>query len=276
MQLKGRAFRPGDGMVIISAIGSLFIGNMPRVLADPPDIHGMLIVGEKTVYLSHLSMPPPSHHRFQAIFEAELPNQKAYTSDRSANPNQLIYTINPAPFVLEKLNPNLGQAFAKSFPVRTIERGHFEKIEPNEKILVKSGIVNIKRVLLFRQYEQGARPIKQLRYLLFGKNGELFLAHIINGSPDFDHVLTASSVSPSPSEAELNAGLIVEIDNRTNTIRHRLIDSLTVNGEAINTEDGRRRTMQIASGRTLYLEEGELSSPPNYKTTDEERRARFP
>lgn len=250
---------------------------------DGPAIHGMLIAGEKTVYLSHLPMFQESRgsvqpHRFQAIFEVELPNQSAYSSDRAANPNQRIYTLQPAPFILQSLDPRDPKpALSTSFPVSTIERGHFEKQEANQKVLVRSGNVKIKRVLQFRQFDVGARPIPELRYLLFGKGGELFLAHFINGAPDFDHVLTVRSVSPALSEGELNAGILVEIPNRANTIRNRLVDSLTVDARPVSPGSAGSRPLRIATGRTLYLEEGELLLPAKMtSTTDEERQAGFP
>lgn len=147
-----------------------------------------------------------------------------------------------------------------------------------KKILVRSGNVKIKRVLHFREYKQGASPIPQLRYLLFGKGGELFLAHFINGAPDFDHVLTVRTVSPALSEAEVNAGILVEIPQRANTIKNRLVDSLTVDAETVSTSDANRRPLKIATGRTLYLEEGDLMVPPipGDQTTEQEKKAGFP
>lgn len=241
---------------------------------DLPFVHGMLIVGERTVYLSHLSMFPKSPHRFQAIFEAELPNQAVYTSDRASNPNQRIYTLEPEKFVLTDLVPTQqGPAPMTSIPVKTIQRGHFEpKPEQNKKILVQSGNVRIKRVLHFREYQPGAKPIPQLRYLLFGTGSDLFLAHFINGAPDFDHILSVRTLSPSPNEEDLKAGILVDIPNRRNTIKDRLVDSLTVDGTTVVS----RQPMKIATGRTLYLEEGELLPKPVFDTTTEEKKAGFP
>lgn len=241
---------------------------------DLPHVHGMLIVGERTVYLSHLSMFPKSPHRFQAIFEVELPNQAAYTSDRASNPNQRIYTLEPERFVLTDLIPTQqGQAPMTSIPVKTMQRGHFErKSEQNKKILAQSGNVRIKRVLHFREYQPGASPIPKLRYLIFGTGADLFLAHFINGAPDFDHILSVRALSPSPSEADLKAGILVDIPNRRNTIKDRLVDSLTVDGTTVAS----RQPMKIATGRTLYLEEGELLPKPDFDTTAEEKKAGFP
>lgn len=275
MQAKSYPLLLGMAIAILSVWSSIIA---PQVHAqtgpiDLPAVHGMLIVGSRTVYLSHLSMFPKSPHRFQAIFEVELPNQTAYTSDRARNPDQRIYTLEPARFVLKDLmSTQQGPAPMTSIPVQTIQRGHFEKPEINEKILVQSGNAKVKRVLHFQEYKTGEIPIPQLRYLLFGTEGDLFLAHYINGAPDFDHVLTVRTLSPSPSEEDLKAGIFVEIPNRLNTIKDRLVDSLTVDGEIVAS----RQLLKIATGRTLYLEEGELLNPPNFKTTAEEKKAGFP
>jgi hypothetical protein len=93
----------------------------------------------------------------------------------------------------------------------------------------------MKRVLHFREYKPGANPLPQLRYLLFDKGSELFLAHFINGAPDFDNVQTVRTVSPALSEAEMNAGILVEIPKLANTIKNRLLDSLTVDAETVST-----------------------------------------
>ena len=169
MNLRIHSVLIGAVAAILIAWASLPIAHSQPRPADRPAIHGMLIVGEKAVYLSHLPMfqeSPGSFqpHRFQAIFEVELPDKTAYTSDRAANPNQRIYTIQPARFTLQSLNPDDPRpALSTSFPVRTIERGHFEKAETNEKVLVASGNVKIKPVLHFREFKQGASPIPQLR-----------------------------------------------------------------------------------------------------------------
>jgi hypothetical protein len=89
-------------VALLAACSSLLI---PQVHAQAwpmelPTVHGMLIVGERVVFLSHLSILPESPHRFQAIFEVYLPNQTAYASDRARNPKQRIYTLEPKSFVL--------------------------------------------------------------------------------------------------------------------------------------------------------------------------------
>lgn len=251
---------------------------------DPPTVHGMLIVGENTVYLSHLSMFPPSPHRYQAIFEVALPQQAIYSSDRRSHPNVTIYTIKPKPFILHSLNPaDKRTKTSTSFPVDTIERGHFERppnsqIVPNPNLLISGGQAQVKRVLHFREYAANAPKLPQLRYLLFGKGNEMFLAHFITAAPDFDHVLSVRTLTPPLSEAELNGGVVVEFPARANSIDQRLVDSLTANAvlvpvAAIGANPPRQ--LKVATGKTLYLEEGELKVKPEFTPTPTERQAGF-
>jgi hypothetical protein len=62
------------------------------------------------------------------------------------------------------------------------------------------------------------------------------------------------------------------VGNRSNTIRDLLVDSLTVDAKTVVS----RQPMKIATGRTLYLEEGELLISPVFTPTAEEERAGFP
>ena len=77
----------------------------------------MLVVGERTVFLSHLPMfddlneektDYTSMHRYQVILEGRfIRNRKdvtnIYTKDRESNPGTKIYTLQPARFVLARL-----------------------------------------------------------------------------------------------------------------------------------------------------------------------------
>lgn len=83
--------------------------------------------------------------------------------------------------------------------------------------------------------------------------GELFLAHFTNCEPGFDHVLTVRTVSPALSEAELNAGILVEFPKRTNTIKNRLVDSLTVDAGTVSISNASSRPLKIATGRSRNL-----------------------
>ena len=80
----------------------------PHLLAGDVATHNMLVVGEKTVFLSHLPMFKDQDrrgnlvttpHRFQVVLEANLTRgssaqpQTAYAADRRRNQATKIYTL---------------------------------------------------------------------------------------------------------------------------------------------------------------------------------------
>ena len=105
--------------------------------SDPPSTHNMLVVGGKTVFLSHLPMfddlsedksDYTSMHRYQVILEARfIRNRKdvtnIYTKDREANAGIKMYTLQPARFVLARLfTQNTGAPALRSFPCHHLSR----------------------------------------------------------------------------------------------------------------------------------------------------------
>lgn len=162
------------------------------VETDRPATHGMLVVGSRTVYLSHLPMFHAPHD-YQVIVEARFGAahgnpQAAYVADR-ARTGTAVYTLVPEPFVL----PDVIQ-HQKSFSA-TLFRGHFERGGTPILDHVK---VDITRVLLFRKFDPTATRPADLQYFLFGKGDETFLAHLIVAPPDYDQVVQVKPDAPLP------------------------------------------------------------------------------
>jgi len=153
--------------------------------ADRPAIHGMLVFGKSTIYLSHLPMFH-SPHDYQVIVEAELQDsaQQTYLNDQKMNPDQTLYTLEP----LEKFSLPDEIQNLKSFHA-TLFRGHFER----DGIPIATDItVSIKAIVYFHQFDPAAKKPEVLTYLYFGHPGETFLAHWITAAPDFDQVLSVN------------------------------------------------------------------------------------
>lgn len=151
-------------------------------------VHGMLVVGEETVYLSHLPMFM-SPHDFQIVLEVKLLRGDKdvggeYAADRRARGTN-IYTLNPTEeFDVTELDPSGGAPSRTSFE-GALFRGHFER---GGTPLIADLSVHIEKVVHFQHLDPrpgGAAP----EYFFFGKGSELFLAHDILGPPDFDQVL---------------------------------------------------------------------------------------
>lgn len=248
---------------------------------EEPATHNMLVIGERTVYLSHLPMfqekdPPPKSqqpmpHRFQAILEVTFAKQKDYAKDRRAHPATRIYMLNPEEFVLPDL-------VSQQKPLRsiraTVYRGHFER--PGKVPILRNVAVTVTRVIHFREFDPKAEKPRQLEYLLFGKGGELFLAHRIVGPPDFDQVLSVKAVKPALTDAELARGVTVVFPGTENTAAGRLGITNAAGEATLAGSPAVHKKIQVDVGKELFFEQGELSEPSTFDSTPEEEKAGFP
>jgi hypothetical protein len=243
----------------------------------------MLIVGEKTLYLSHLPMfqeknARPMPHRYQVLLEVSLGrqgdgSQDQYAEDRRNHPDK-IYTVNPEEFVLPTIAATDPQQVRRSFKAHLF-RGHLEKLEDGEDTLLKNVEVTIKQVVHFRQFDAGGKKAARLEYLLFGKGKELFLAHRITAPPDFDQILSIESMDISFTDEELQKGVVVIFPGTTNAAGKRLKAEGSVTGEVKKGPSSAVKKVKIVLNRELYFEEGELRVPPVFDTTAEEKKSGF-
>jgi hypothetical protein len=252
-----------------------------RFVRDEPNTHNMLIVGQETVFLSHLPMftSPTfdSPHRYQVILEVTFTKaganpQAVYANDRKKNPGTKIYTLNPDEFVLPSLRSGTPTPLS-SFGAK-IFHGHLEK--RGKKLLASGVSVNVKNIVHFREFDPQATNPAELEYILFGKGKELFLAHFITRPPDFDQVLSVSVSDRSFTDEELRKGMRV-VFKRPNSIAQRLMEKQEVVGEV---RDGSGTSTPLIAkfkaGTEFYFEEGELRVPAVFGQTSAERKAGFP
>jgi hypothetical protein len=246
---------------------------------DEPSVHNMLIVGQNTVFLSHLPMfsepGSESPHRYQVILEASFSRpdadpQAQYAADRAQNPTTRIYTLNPERFVL----PNLVSGGRLTSFKAKVFRGHLEK--EGTEILDRVD-VNIRNVVHFREFDPKAKKPIKLEYLLFGKGEELFLAHFITKPPDFDQVISVTAAGQTFSDEELRKGIHVVFANRPNSILKRLMEKQEAVAQTAGPDTKAPPVnVKFKAGAELYLEEGELRVPATFDQTAAERKAGFP
>ena len=234
----------------------------------PVATHGMLVVGEETVYLSHLPMFNHPSHDIQAILEVTFTNEgddpeAAYTNDRKETQTR-VYTLEPRQFFL----PDLVSTDPDHPPRRSfrgmIYRGHFERFPDDfekERNRITDAVVNILNVVHFRKFDPDAQELSQLQYLLFGKGSERFLAHRITKPPDFDQVLPVQVSGHEFTEEELRRGVPVAVPGRANSSSERLTqgDQVAAEAQRGEAEDPETVEIQIEAGTEFYFEEGELS-----------------
>ncbi len=225
-------------------------GAMDEVAA----IHGMLVVGESEVFMSHLPMFHAPHD-FQVFLHVSLSEEgrnptAVYREDRRVS-GEPIYTWVPRPFVLSKL---LEAVQDQSLMIGTLYRGHFER--GGTPITSDQVSVKVIRVLYGRQFTPNDQRPAQLRYLVFGSAGEPFIAHWLTRPPDFDHIASAS-VERLPADWDGTA-LQFELPNRQDSADQRL-----KSGERLlaNIADfGPSGAMNMTVKDEFYFETGDLSS----------------
>jgi hypothetical protein len=229
-------------------------------------IHGMLVVGEKTVYLSHLPMFSMRAHAFQVILEVTLtkaggsPNAQAiYVNDRKQNPDVKIYTLEPTEtFALSELAPDAtGHARRRSFDGQIV-RGHFEREGHATVPDLDSVAVGVTRVVHFHGFDPKPAVRPPLEYLLFGKGDELFVAHTITMPPDFDHVLSVRIDGHRFTDDELGQGVRVAISGSPNSVDGKLEAGKVFTGTARPKGSNTDVTLQIQPQIEFYFEAGEL------------------
>lgn len=210
---------------------------------DPASVHGMAVVGNNKIYLSHLPMYH-SPHDYQVILEAELDeNAAAAYKNAKASSNETLYTIAPEEFVLPEMVSHPHPFKAQLF------QGHFER----GGVPIVDATITIKKVLVFEKLQpEGNTP--GATYYLFGNEEEQFLAHQIKDRPNFDQILSVKADGSLVSKLIQSAGSLnlFLLDQDAN-------QPLMAPGFVETPGVGRRLNSKIQLLQTLYLERGDLS-----------------
>ncbi|MEY2539907.1 MAG: hypothetical protein QOG67_3647 [Verrucomicrobiota bacterium] len=217
-------------------------------------VHGMLVVGDSEIFMSHLPMFHAPHD-FQVFLEVSLSEEQAdptavYREDRMIS-REPIYTWVPKPFVLSGL---LSSTQEPAVMTGTLFRGHFERAGTPITSDKVSALVT--RVLYSRRLIASDERPAQLRYLLFGSTAEPFVAHWLTRPPDFDHIASAS-VGRLPADWDGTA-LQFELPNRQDSADQRL-----KSGERLLaniTDFGPSGAVNMTVKDEFYFETGDLAS----------------
>ncbi|MCO5142954.1 MAG: hypothetical protein M9962_07685 [Oligoflexia bacterium] len=206
---------------------------------DPVAVHGMLVFGEKEIFLSHLPMFH-SPHDYQAIVRVKIDKKShaAYLLEKRKNSNEIFTLVPNEIFILpDQIN------WKKSFSA-SLYRGHFER--GGEKI--SEFLVEIEDVLLFQKLEEKQfQDGSSYYYLKYGM--EEFLIHKIMQKPSFDQVLEVKNIGGDKKEDFLFLTLeLVGAKNRP--ITSGLFQAYVAGGIEMT---------RIRVEREVYLELGDLS-----------------
>jgi len=221
--------------------------------------HNMLVVGEKSIFLSHLPMFMVPHN-LQFLLDVAFTNahNDTYFKDRQSHQDTKIYTLEPQVLQLKRLlAPATNKTAQRSFK-GTVFRGHLERggtrIEGLENIQV-----NIRHIIYSQQFGPGLDKSDHLEYILFGNGPELFLAHVIASPPDFDQILSVK-IDNAPTPDEITRGVRVAILERRNSSSQRIREGETIQAQGHVTGAHEFIQLHVQAGVEFYLEEGELAS----------------
>jgi hypothetical protein len=222
--------------------------------SDPPCIHGMRIVGEQSIYLSHMGLFNSSCHDYQGLFEVSFAGstnpQKIYFDAQKKDPKQNEFTVKPTQkFVL----PDLGTGKLTSFKAE-IYSGQYERSETNPKLLDGNVTVTVKQVLHFRQFKEGAKHPATSEYLLFGSTSEPLAAHLITAPPDFDQIV-AVKTPLTLTNTDFAKSLRLVLPNRpTPNAKANLAQVLKLGDKPTVQVNGQQPNQTIEVGNQYFLE----------------------
>lgn len=248
------------GLVLILITLFLCPKSVYAQASDPPCIHGMRIVGEQSVYLSHMGLFNSSCHDYQGLFEVNFAGtndpQKIYLNAQKANPDENEFTIEPTEkFVLPKLASGALTSFTAN-----IHRGQYERPATNPKLLASNVTVNIKRVLHFRQFRPGAKQPPTSEYLLFGNDAEKLAAHLIAAPPDFDQIVAVKSSFPLTNSELMKAVRLVFPNRPTPNPQANLAQALKSGVKPTVQVNGQPPNQTIQVGSQYFLETTDYQS----------------
>lgn len=152
--------------------------------ADMPSTHGMLVFGDKQLYASHLPMFHAPHD-YQVLlklkFEPSTLTERHYIGAKQSG--KTLFTIEPERFDLTTVIDGKRTSFkAKLYD------GHFERGGKN----LGSATFIVEKVIFSSKLDPAADPNLTPGYFVFGQGGEYFAAHLIQGKPSFDAIVSVT------------------------------------------------------------------------------------
>ena len=207
-------------------------------------IHGFLMLGTNSLYLSHLPMYNVPAHSYQTIIEAEIdePHMEKYLEIKKENPTKPIIISNTERIPLEKL------VNSSSFVGRITFAN--EDGDPIGNRLISPDIpVNIKKILLFKQLNENSPDYpKHLEYYLFGTDSDWHLSHFLSKAPNFEQELDisiAGNLSDKIKESKIIKVSIPSLNEES--IQPITNDPLNQNDYIIATENGDKIPISITN-----------------------------
>ncbi len=231
---------------------------------DPPPMrHRMVVFGRDTIYMSHLPMFSMRGHDYQVILETELsatgidPAQ-AYRDDRRHHPTVTFYTFDPTPFLLEDILSEPGKPAVATTFVGDLYRNHVEQPATEPELIASDVTVHVTNIVHSHRFDVHADESADLEYVVFGRDGESYLAHILTRPPDFDQLLEVT-VTPEPP-----GGATIAFEGRRNTEADRVkIGTPEPLPARVRGDDGSAEVRVRPVAQVYFNNDADMTTPPS-------------
>lgn len=223
---------------------------------DPPGGHGVIVFGDETLYFSHLAMFMPAHGH-QVVMEVDLPDEvlKAYRKARTKHPQSTFYSLSPVPYVLTDLFPPAPDRPARlTSIVGTLFRDQFELLADDEvesHLVARDVTATVTNVIVKRKLVPLRKRPARLEYVLFGKEGDLYLAHVLNRPPDFDQIIAVEAAGRPLPAGDLARGVPLGVPGTKDTAEQRLRAGSATTGEM--RVAGKKQAVPLVLGAEVYF-----------------------
>ena len=222
--------------------------------ADPLAIHGMLLFGESTTYISHLPMfhVPHDYQLLAQVDLSDLTNSSTLAKYQQAKQTSVHFTIVPKPMDLTKVIDGT----ITSFPA-DIYQGHFER----GGTLIGPAMVTVKDQLMKNKIVKTKGP--SLDFLSFGQSGEYYLIHVIAGQPTYDAIYKTTSptttVFPPCGRAFCPNPYDLPISDDVLPLTITATDLSLGAKHPVNTQIGAAFSPRVTVNNPIYIEYNELA-----------------
>lgn len=189
----------------------------PRVEGgDPEDNrHAFILVGDKTLFLCHMTMFHMEEHCHQLVLKVSVPDRvhEQVRQWRKESPDEAIFMATPAGIDVADLvigaTQRLQMALHRGIPAPN-EHGEYEHWPwTGRTAAIAEVAVTVTRVVLHRHFHLGFPPPQSLAYFLFGAGDEAHMQSYQFAEPDFDHVVSLRAAPGWLPANKLEAGAIV-------------------------------------------------------------------
>ena len=197
-------------------------------IEDSKEWHAFAILGEKTLFASHLTMHCMCEHAYQFVIETDFaPDvRRAFEADRAKHPGVTYFLANARgrhvdpnepliegltiPFLAGGERSFVGDIY-RGWPAQLGEHWPWESEEGRRSVVAANVEIYIRRIVHFRPFIANLAPPDTLVYLMFGAGEEAHMVNLQFRFPDFDHILSLKSAPGWLAKDHLRAGAIFDL-----------------------------------------------------------------